>query len=86
MTANFIGFAAGRTTPIIGAASVANNTSVPALTGFYVFATALSNVTLTLQDGSTWAVNPAVGETIYPAAVVKAVVNSGTVSAMYNLK
>jgi len=39
-----------------------------------------------LEDSSTIAVNPVVGDNIYPFAVSKAVVNSGTVSAMYNLK
>ena len=86
MTANLLGYAASRTTPIISAATVANNTVVPPAYAILITASAAANVTLTLEDGSTIAVNPVVGDNIYPFAVSKAVVNSGTVSAMYNLK
>ena len=86
MVANFVGFPIGRSTPIIGAAAVANNTVVPDGAGLFVTATVAANLTLTLQDGSTMLVNPAVGDTIYPFAVTKALVNSGTVTQMYTLK
>ena len=48
-------------------------------------ASAASTVTLTLFSGATIDVNPQVGDNIYPFAVTEYVVNSGTISAAYNL-
>lgn len=51
-----------------------------------ITASVAGTVTLTLAaDGSTIVVNPAVGDSIYPYQVTKAVAGTATVTAYYNL-
>lgn len=74
-----------RAAPVRNAGTITNNTAVDAAYAIQISASATANVTLTLEGGGTIIVHPAVGDNIYPYAVTKAVVNSGTVTDMYNL-
>lgn len=83
--ANIAGFPALRSRPITRAASVADNTTVSAGFAILLSASVTGTVTLTLQSGDTVVVNPAVGDNIYPFAVVKRVVGTATLASAYNL-
>ncbi len=72
--------------PIIGCALM---TSAVAVTNpgraIMITASVAGTVTLTLTNGSTIVVNPAVGDNIYPFAVMTATDGTATVTHYYNL-
>lgn len=83
--ASLPGFPFYASAPVISAGTVTNNTTVTPGQSILITASAASNVTITLPDATTVVVTPQVGDNIYPFATTKAVVNSGTVTSMYNL-
>lgn len=85
MVAGLTQFASG---PISGSFVVTSGVPVQPGRCIQISVSEASVVTLTLTggDGSEVVVNPnAAGDFVYPYAIKLAVVNSGTVTAMYNL-
>lgn len=72
---------------VIGAAVVAAATNVPSANAFMVNMSVAGDLVLTLIDGTTITVSPVIAiDNIYPFAVTRMVVSSGTVATAYNLR
>lgn len=74
--------------PITRAGALTEDTAIDAAAcgrSIMITASVAGTVTLTLFDGSTIVVNPAVGDNIYPFAVRKATKGTATITAYYNL-
>ena len=72
--------------PIIGAAAMTSGTAItnPGR-AIMITASVAGTASLTLANGSTIVVNPAVGDNIYPFSVMTATDGTATVTHYYNL-